>query len=346
MPSLWGVSSSLGGERHAGWVIAAVLVLAMSACASDGDGGSSVTSTGPSGSFSVLTYDVAGIPQEFTQGNPTEHIPLISPLLNDYDLVLTQNDYDWWPESSNRLDLSHYHERLRSEATHPYRSDRHPGPAPAGLDPTSRPYLQLGDGLGVLSRIPFVSRYPLDDVIRIAWRGCSGGFEATGEAESDCLAMRGFALATLQLDANTTLDVYTFHAEVGGSPDDQRLRAEDLDQLATYIEERSAGNAVLVGGATMLQTDNDQPGASGMTDAEIWSEFLRRTGTTDVCEALSCDNSAAVDKMAFRDGGGVTLQPTAMEFPSDRFRSPAGEDLAYRPPLAVDFQWQAGGEGT
>jgi hypothetical protein len=327
------------GRRLAAAVVALVVGLVSPACAASGDEGDDVNEA--SGTLSLLTYDVGGIPQEFTQGNPTEHIPLISPLLNDYDLVLTQNDYDWWPESSNRLDLAHYHERLRAQATHEYRSGRHPGPAPAGLDPTSRPDLQLGDGLGVLSRIPFVSRYPLDDVLRMAWTGCAGGFEATGEGESDCLTMRGFALVTLQLAAGATVDVYTFHTEVGSTPEDQRLRAADLEQLALFIQQRSAGNAVIVAGATMLAVGDERPGASGMSDAELWDQFLDRTTLTDACAALGCEAADAPDRVAFRSGDGVTLEATSLEVPRDRFRAPSGADLSYRPPVAVDLRWRA-----
>ena len=111
-------------------------------------------------SSALLTYNVAGLPQEISQENPAEHIPLISPLLNDYDVVLTQEDFDWWQGAAGGLDFVHYHERLRADATHEYRSEQHPGPAAVGLDPTSRPLLFVGDGLGVLSRLPFDGQRP------------------------------------------------------------------------------------------------------------------------------------------------------------------------------------------
>jgi len=44
----------------------------------------------PVGEFTTLSYNVAGLPQEVSQVNPKDHIPLISPLLNEYDIVLTQ----------------------------------------------------------------------------------------------------------------------------------------------------------------------------------------------------------------------------------------------------------------
>ena len=41
-----------------------------------------------SGSLSVLTYNVAGLPAEMSKVDPIANHPLISPKLNDDDLVL------------------------------------------------------------------------------------------------------------------------------------------------------------------------------------------------------------------------------------------------------------------
>ncbi|MEZ5237623.1 MAG: hypothetical protein R2716_01220 [Microthrixaceae bacterium] len=112
---------------------------------------------GPPGEFSVLSYNVAGLPQEISSERPTFHIPLISPLLDPYDVVLTQEDFDWWQPLLEGLAFSGYHEALRAQAGHPYRSGQHPGPHAVGLDPTSRPLL-VGDGLGIMARYPSPSR--------------------------------------------------------------------------------------------------------------------------------------------------------------------------------------------
>src|SRR5262245_13465839 len=71
------------------------------------------------GTFSVLSYNVAGLPVEISQSRPDLNLPLISPLLNDDDIVLTQEDYDWWvPHGlASKYDFVNYHERLRSAAT-------------------------------------------------------------------------------------------------------------------------------------------------------------------------------------------------------------------------------------
>lgn len=324
-----------------------VLAVAAAACAGGDDDASDDTSVtsgggdgdaGPQGEFSVLTYDVAGLPAEdATTATPQDHIPLISPLLNGYDIVMTQNDYDWFvPEMQDR-DVVNYHARLRADTTHPFRSVPHPGPIIVGVDPNARPDLQMGDGLGFLSRFPFVSRHPLEDVARVAWPDCHEGADATEEGAGDCQLLRGFAAATITLDNEATVDVYTLQTEVGETEEDQRLQAEDMDMLATHIEQHSGDRAVVLGGATNLHTSEGHP------DAEIWNRFLERTGLTDTCAALSCEAADAVDKVAFRSGDRVELTPTSHAFPRNIFVDSQGEDLSYRPPVAVQFQWQATG---
>jgi hypothetical protein len=325
-------------------LVAIVLFVAILGCASgDDDGGNGSAATtgdgeGPSGTFSVLTYDVAGLPQEvaFT-ARPRDNIPLISPMLNDYDVVLTQDDYDWFVPSVQELDVVHYHERLRAQATHQFRSDAYPGPVTAGINPAERPQLQLGDGLGIMSRFPFVSRHPLDDVARVGWTGCYQGFEAEDEGAGDCVVARGFAMVTLSLDNDVEVDVYTLQSEVGEHEQDQDLQAQDFMQLATYIEQHSGGHAVVLGGATNLHTTEGHP------DNDIWTQFLERTGLTDACQAVDCQQTDNIDKIAFRNGDGVELAATALDVPRNLFVDPQGNDLSYRPPVSVQFDWRASG---
>jgi hypothetical protein len=325
--------------------MAACLIVAMGTggvMACSGGGGDPAPTTGPgggaSGSLSVLSYNVAGLPQEISSENPKEHLPLISPLLNDYDVVMTQEDFDWWTPLLDGLDFVHYHERLRADATHEFRSGRHPGPEAAGLDPATRPDLSVGDGLGFLSRLPF------GDVDRVAWSGCFGGFDTGDGGAADCLAMKGFARTTITLAEGVDVDLYTLHAEAGGTAEDQRLQVEDFDQLATYIEEHSAGRPIILGGDTNLHTDSDHPDGSNGADTRIWADFLARTGLVDTCTAaVGCDDTGAIDKIAVRDGAGVTLRPASHAFPRDRFTDAAGDDLSDHPPLVVEMAWESTG---
>jgi endonuclease/exonuclease/phosphatase family metal-dependent hydrolase len=311
---------------------AALLVVACAAPPSDP--GSPPTTLEPlpgPGEFSVLSYNVAGLPQEFSKEQPSLHLPMISPLLNDYDVVATQEDFDWWQPIVSGFDFVNYHTRLRAQVTHPYRTDRHPGPEAVGVDAGARG-LFVGDGIGIMAR------FPLLDVGHHAWSGCFGGIIPDGGA-ADCLAMKGFRVATMVLGDGAEVDVYSLHAEAGGTPVDQALQAQDFIELAEVIESRSATRAVIVAGDTNLHTDLVHPDGSGGEDIVIWQQFLARTGLTDACDALSCADPGAIDKIAFRSGGDVELDAVSHDNPTERFTSPTGEDLSDHPPLVVRFAW-------
>jgi hypothetical protein len=321
-----------------------VVVLVAGGCSSDDSGGgdssadpddSSTTTAaaGESGEFSLLSYNVAGLPQEFSDENPEDHLPMISPLLDEYDVVMTQEDFDWWSDDPivADLDFVNYHERLRADTDFPHATERHPGPAAVGIDGSDpqRPMPYVGDGLG------FLSQFPFEDVDRVPWTHCYGVLDGA----SDCLAMKGFAVATFTLADGVTVDIYTLHNEAGEGPDDQPIQEEAMLQLADYIVEHSEGHAVIVGGDTNLhlEPDHDQHDA----DAPVWEGFLATTGLTDTCAVVDCPGVGLIDKVAWRDGNGLTLEPQSFEHPTETFSGPDGEDLSDHPPVVVEWTWTA-----
>jgi hypothetical protein len=331
----WGITIRSSAGTAA---LALGVAVAAAGCTGGEDGGGETGGEGTapetSGELSVLSYNVAGLPQEISTVNPEEHIPLISPLLADYDVVLTQEDFDWWQGAAADLDFVNYHDRLRAETGHEHATATHPGPAAVGLDPTSRP-LMVGDGLGVLSDHPFAGE------TRVPWTGCFGGFDTSDGGAADCLAMKGFAVVRMDLADGVEVDVYTLHAEAGGTDEDQRLQSDNYDQLAAFIEDHSAGRGIILAGDTNLHTDTEHPDAEGTADTEIWEAFLDRTGLTDACTATGCPDTGAIDKLAYRGADGLSIEATAHDFPRDRFRSPAGDDLSDHLPLAVTLAWES-----
>ena len=284
--------------------------------------------------FTTLSYNVAGLPQEISKANPKAHLPLISPLLNAYDVVLTQEDFDWWTPLAGLLDFRNYHARLRADATHPYRTDVHPGPAAVGVSPQARPLL-VGDGIGIMAR------FPLTGEDHLAWSKCNG--DAFFGA-ADCLAMKGARVVTMTLGDGRQVDVYSLHAEAGSGARDQELQALDFDELARFIAARGPDRAVILGGDTNLHIvdGRDEPN-TGAVDREIWHRFLSDTGLSDVCVELDCDEPASIDKFAYRDSSTVDLSALEIDFPRERFTSPAGEDLSDHPPVVVRWRWDVPG---
>lgn len=330
--------------RHRLFTFVLVVAVLVSACSS-GDGGEpgaaeasgTVTTTtagaGTAGELDLLSYNVAGLPEVLSGSEPAQNMPLIAPLLNDYDLVLLQESWKT-PDPNPMAPLRVYHEELESRVDFEHRTEA--APLPLGGDET-RPEAILADGLNVFSR------FPLGEVTRERWEGCFGGADTSQGGAGDCLAQKGFLLTTVTLADGVEVDVYDLHAEAGSTPDDQVLQAEDYDQLAAFIEEHSAGRPVLLAGDTNLHTDDpvdpDRPEGDG--DVAIWDAFLDRTGLTDVCSTLDCEDPGAIDKAAFRSHGGISLEPLTHGNPTSTFTRADGEPLSDHPPLAVTFRWQA-----
>src|SRR4051794_2341820 len=62
-----------------------------------------------SGTFTVLTYNVAGLPEGLSSSHPATDTPLISPRLAGYDIVDVQEDFN-------------YHAAPYAGDNHPYRT--------------------------------------------------------------------------------------------------------------------------------------------------------------------------------------------------------------------------------
>lgn len=196
-----------------------------------------------SGAITVLSYNVAGLPQGISGSNPEVNMPLISPLLNNYDLVLVQEDF-------------YYHEELIADAEHPYQSER----SGDGVN-------DLGDGLNRFSQSLFGPH------TRVKWEACYG--QITNG--SDCLAPKGFAVAEHELAPGVFVDVYNLHMDAGRDPEDVAARAEQALQLAETLADRSAGKAVIIGGDTNMKAE-DEANLQGLIDAAGLTDTCRALG--------------------------------------------------------------------
>ena len=177
-----------------------------------------------SGSFSVLTYNVAGLPQGISGGNPIVNTPLISPLLNSFDLVYVQEDFT-------------YHAELISAVTHPYKSL----PLSTGG--------ALGDGLNRLARFEF------SDFGREAWQVCNG----TLGSGSDCLTKKGFSFGRHHFADGAFVDVYNLHMDAGHNDQaDYQAREAQAQQLVAAIAVHSPKVPVIVVGDTNLKDTQDE----------------------------------------------------------------------------------------
>ncbi|MEV0895520.1 jacalin-like lectin [Actinoplanes sp. NPDC049802] len=270
------------------------------------------------GSFTVLTYNVAGLPELISSAETdrkTAHT-LIGQRLGPYDIVHVQEDFN-------------YHAHLyAADTTHAHRTPTSGG---AGI----------GSGLNTLSRIP----YDTGDLERGDWNSCQLD-------SGDCLTPKGFTFARHRIADGVFVDLYNLHTNAGTSSGDQASRADNLNQLTAFIATHSAGNAVIVMGDTNTRytraadTIRDFNAANGLTDAWV---RLERGGSAPAAgsAALVCDAAAVtdacevVDKILYRSSRALTLTATDYRNEDAGFRTDGGLMLSDHFPISAAFTWTA-----
>lgn len=298
-------------RRPTSVVIAAVLCL-LGACSDDTD---VIASSIVSGEFLALSYNVAGLPDILSGSNPEVNTPLISPLLNGYDLVLVQEDWET-PVPNTLAPLRVYHELLAAEALHPYHSAS--APLPLGSDPR-RPEAQVSDGLNRFSQFPF------GEVVRQAWAGCDNN-------SGDCLALKGFSMARTELAPGICVDIYNVHGEAGNNAGDQALKVDNALAMVEFMNFFSVGRAIILGGDFNMRLRREH-------DAENLLVLTSETGVSNACAALGIVDEEAIDKFFFRSSDALTITPTSCQFETDVFVTTEGEALSDHDALAVAFVW-------
>ncbi|KAL7624653.1 hypothetical protein AAE478_006223 [Parahypoxylon ruwenzoriense] len=271
-----------------------------------------------SGEFSVLTMNVAGLP-DFLNGNDvpgdktTNSETMGSKFAQyGYDIIHVQEDFN-------------YHAAIYSTDTHPYRT------ATSGGVP-------FGSGLNTLANLDWI------DFERVKWDTCSN---ASG---ADCLTPKGYTFMRVRVDDGVYADVYNLHADAGTAADDIAARASNLAQVAAAIDARSAGNAVLVFGDTNSRYTRAGDGIrvfgeqNGLADA--WVEVVRG-GAVPTRETVCANPSATaqcetVDKVLYRGGPLLDLRAAGWRYESARFLQASGDILSDHNPINVNFTWAAG----
>lgn len=175
-----------------------------------------------SGSFSVLTYNIAGLPEPLSGSRPIQNTAHIGQGANAYDLALVQEDFA-------------YHHLLMETARHPHSS-------------ASDKEGAVGDGLGRLSIFPFGT------VTHYNWVECHGYLKGA----SDCWTEKGFSMATHEIAPGVEIDVYNLHMEAGNGPRDTAAKEANVEQLIGEIALRSEGRAIIVAGDFNLHKDKEE----------------------------------------------------------------------------------------
>ena len=248
------------------------------------------------GAFSLLTYNVQGLPDALSDSpRPTlDRMVDIAPLLNAYDIVGVQEDFnvDW-------------HGALVAEAEHSI--SRHMTDVVE-----ERVY---SSGLALLSAVGTESAYE-----EVFYTDCNGVLDGA----SDCLASKGFQILTLEVEPGTLIDIVNTHHEAGGGEEDEAVRAI---QVAQIIAATDGPRAVILMGDTNLRP-SDPPdalllaeyAAAGFVDActvldcdeaDHIDRFLYRSGDSVALTALSWSRSVELvddEGVDLSDHPGISMQ--------------------------------------
>jgi endonuclease/exonuclease/phosphatase family metal-dependent hydrolase len=261
------------------------------------------------GSFSVLTYNIAGLPEFLSSSHPAVNTPQIGARLGGYDAVHVQEDFN-------------YHDELYAADRHPYRTPTSGG---AGF----------GDGLNTLSS------HPYHDFERVTWNACHGTDCLTpkGFTWSRIRLAEGVYVDFYNLHANAG----TADADLAA----RRDNLSQLSRFITDNSAGSA--VIVMGDTNTRYTragDNIRllGTANGLTDA--WVQYVRngspppRGSPALVCDPARVTSSCeVVDKVLFRSSRFVQLGLTDYDNENGSFLDGNYNPLSDHYPITARFRW-------
>lgn len=262
------------------------------------------------GEISALTYNVAGLPEGINADQfPTKHMHLVSPLLNNYNIVNVQEDFA-------------YHDRLYKDVTLPYKS-------------TFEAKVSFGDGLNTVSSIPFV------DFKRIKWNQCNGTDCLTPKGFSYCRLRfnKEVYVDLYNVHCNAGSDTNDLRAR-------RNNILQLCNYIDTYS---AGNAIILMGdfncrytrkGDNIREIDN-----RGLKN--VWVELLRGGAypmQNDV-SLMDCDSNATrptcevVDKIFYRSSSKITLTPTSYQLDNPLFYDSLNTPLSDHKPMNAKFKY-------
>lgn len=264
-----------------------------------------------SGQFSLITYNIAGLPQIISSAvtDRAGSIAEIGRRLGVYDIAHVQEDFN-------------YNFFLYKQNAHPYRT------------PTKGKVL-FGDGLNMLSR------FPIHELKRVKWNDCTG---------ADCLTPKGFTYSRVALAAGVLVDFYNVHANAYNHPTAAAARRNNLLQLSDFIRTVSAGRAVVVmgdlNGRFAFAGDNIRVLTDlGFDDA--WVQTRNRTHIPEptaqmpASDILTIDEQTeTIDKILCRSSSELKLLITDYRLEKQVFANAQGVPLSDHHPVSARVSWQ------
>lgn len=261
------------------------------------------------GTFSVLTYNVAGLPDIISGGSPAANTGTIGERVRNYDIVNVQEDFN-------------YHAKLYAHDNHPFRT-----PTSGGVP--------FGDGLNTLSKFPFM------DFTRVDWNACNGTDCLTpkGFSMARLRLAEGVYLDVYNLHPNA----HTESSDLAARRDNIRQLAHYMGD-ASY-----GNAVIVMGDTNARYTrseDNIQElvNYNFLTDAwvqlKMGGQAPAQGAPALVCDKVNLtDDCEIVDKIFYRSSPMLKLNATRYANQKNEFLDGKGRMLSDHNPYTVNFDW-------
>ncbi|MFP3986331.1 jacalin-like lectin [Streptomyces sp. E11-3] len=268
-----------------------------------------VAEAADSGSFDVLTYNIAGLPAGLGDSDPETNTPLIGQRLGPYDIVNVQEDFN-------------YHAALYANDGHPHRTATSGG---AGF----------GDGLNTLSG------YPFEDFQRVRWKNCTNADCLTPKGFTLARVRLAEGVFVDLYNVHTNADVTDAALAA------RRANIVQLSDFIQANSAGNA--VIVMGDTNTRYTragDNIRTLLDDNGLADPWVDLIRGGDIpAPGSDTLGCDKAAptddceVVDKVLYRGSDLVHLTATRYENAWRSFLRDDGEHLSDHYPHAVGFSW-------
>ena len=277
------------------------------------------------GTFSMLNYNVAGLPDpQVLIGNSERYViekeGIVGQTLNasGVDVIAVQEDFN-------------YHDYLVAEMTAYTYKTTHSGGIP------------VGDGLNIYSK------FPIYNTDRVEWNQRSGIIEGG----CDELTPKGFIYTTIEIADGVYVDFIDMHADAYDDEGSRAARKNNFEQVAEYIKNRTSDRPIIITGdynEYMLDASDSAIRqilceGCGLKDAfcEIWNYGNYLTAAyylEQYPEMASLDkwgNWDTVERFLYKDGGGVHL--TALSYEMINYKDEDGVILSDHSAAKIVFSY-------
>jgi endonuclease/exonuclease/phosphatase family metal-dependent hydrolase len=285
----------------------------------------STASSADSGSFTVLTYNMKGFPDALDGISDAATVE-VGELIETWNTDIVAIQEDWVK-----------HDLLLSgitTANFPYRTRHYDGASTT-----------LGDGLATLSKFPFDKTWAK----RKKWQTCIGTlweFIMGAVNSPDCISKKGFTMVRMVIDNDFELDFYNLHGETQW---DYNTMSANMAQLAAFINEKSAGRAILIAGDWNSSVEDDgTESQQAKKNVSLWiQELIDSTGVSFACVDIEHDplkdystvekqtvyKPCDVDVIAYRGSNMIKLTPVSRMEVEDN-------NISDHDPVKVIFEWE------